>query len=461
MLEERTLFETIENLKINNEIALDKKRGLLIDIAAQAVNSLIERLTSSRYFPKSFSKKVEIIKIHGDDKIVKLINEFRHFKNSKTIDIESIAGLVLAIVNYVGCGDSIYSQRVSELTKIVNSVSIETVEGYKCFNLLHGDVLDCGSDLLVLSTHANPEKPLSGAVLKGIKQKLGIEVDPEKIFQIVRPGSIWICFQALSENDKFKNILTVRMKKCNEDAEFEAFYGDAIKGVFSAISSLEFQGFSFKTISLPVLYGSRIKDYSAAVSILLNNSITWLKKSENTRVINFVINENTELSSWDKALDRSLGRSFVNLGNNLILDSMIKEITTLIMNNKKMLFDDLIDPLFNSLNSQDPCVENVCVNGRKFAEMIVSELLCDNGLKEEKELMNNIEKLGREKIIAPWICSYMHGLRIFGNEMVHSKLNVSGYFPQKLNNVDFISGLSAIRALINFRLEYLKGRKSR
>lgn len=52
----------------------------------------------------------------------------------------------------------------------------------------------------------------------------------------------------------------------------------------------------------------------------------------------------------------------------------------------------------------------------------------------------DIEELSQKKIIAPWIGSYMHSLRIFGNEMVHSKLS----------NVDCISSLSAIRALINF-----------
>jgi hypothetical protein len=221
--------------------------------------------------------------------------------------------------------------------------------------------------------------------------------------------------------------------------------------MYASIAALEQMEYSFPVVSMPVLYGQRILDYPAAVESLIRHAVAWLKKSDHTHTIQFVVYNGNELRDWDKAMNTCLGHTLVSTGHNAVLESLRHEVSHHAKQYRNGPLNGAIRPLLEALSRQeDLCIENICVFGRKLVEIMLDVLLPRLGLTSGPQLMQNIETLRQSSRIAPWIISYMHSLRIFGNETVHVRPEDVGYCPANLAPGDLVSALSAIRSLLVF-----------
>ena len=70
--------------------------------------------------------------------------------------------------------------------------------------------------------------------------------------------------------------------------------------------------------------------------------------------------------------------------------------------------------------------------------------------KPSGDLLNSIEKLRKTGMIAPWVSSYMNGLRVVGNKSVHPAHKIPKYLPQQLGSADLVTTMSAARCLLDF-----------
>jgi hypothetical protein len=192
-------------------------------------------------------------------------------------------------------------------------------------------------------------------------------------------------------------------------------------------------------------------DYAAAVESLIRHAVRWLKQSAHTNTVQFVVYYADDLEDWDAAMNRSLGRSYVAAGSDRVLESLCQELNHLAFGHHASPLTDAVRPLAEALARRETlCIETVCVFGRKLVEVMLAKLLPSLGLREGPVLLNNIEELRKSSRVAPWICSYMHSLRVFGNETVHTRAGESGYLPARLDRGDLVSALCAIRALLSF-----------
>ena len=342
------------------------------------------------------------------------------------------------------------------ITETINSVSVETPQGYKTFSLVHGDITQLPADLLVLSAYGNASYAPEGQIVEALRQQYEIVVTAEPRW-LNFSGQCWTSFQEQIKSAPFSSILTVFMPQLAWNDNPRSLFEEAVFGVFASLAALEYKGRSFPCVSLPVLYGHRVltehalgdEYYSQIIEILIRQGLHWLRKSDHTHTIQFVVYEKQQLPAWDAAMNTIMGRSLIAGGTDAVLTSLCQEIVHIIRSQPDVRLAGATGPLADALlRTNLLSIENICVWGRKLVEAMLAVLLPNLGIKPDRELASNIEALGRSKSVAPWITSYMHSLRIFGNESVHARSDAPGYHPARLDHGDLVSALSAIRSLL-------------
>ena len=453
-----TFQAAIDGFRQLADYGCDERASYLFDLVDQAVDGYI--VSRGRWQEtlagKSLGKKIAVLDNEKDEDLKSAVKRFRSLRlkilKSPRFTDEMIAGLKSAaakVVSTAGAEERTFSCRVPLGSKIVNSVSIETIGGFRYFHILHADVFSVPADLTVISTHANATEPPSGQLVSALKKR-GIEIDPEKVFQIIENGSTWTCFQPVQGYENVHAILTARIKASRGRDDPTEFFDRAVKGIFTSLAALEYLGHRFQTVNMPVIYGQRIVDYQGAIRSLVQNSLTWLKKSDHTECINFVVYSSDELEQWNTALNSCLGRSMIAAGSNEVLAGMTHEVIIELEALPDSSINTALEPLRRALSARDKiCVQSVCIFGRKMCELVCCQLLEKQSLKASNDLCSNIERLRESKIAAPWICSYMHSLRIFGNETVHERSEVK-YLPRTLGQNDLLAALTAVRAVLAF-----------
>ena len=337
----------------------------------------------------------------------------------------------------------------------INSVSVETAQGYKTFNLMHGDITQVPTDLLVLSAYGDAVSPPEGQVVQALRQR-GVFIAPEPRW-LNFSERCWTSFQQQEGGGPLSALLTVFIRQLAWNGDPLPVFEEAVLGVFASLAALEYRREAYKRVSLPVLYGQRIlKEHSRGgelylrlIETLIRQGLLWLKKSDQTHTIQFVVFEEEQMVAWDEAMNKTMGRSLISAGSDAVLVSLCQEIIDAIHSRPDGRLAGAVVPLVDALAHQDRLsIENVCVWGRKLVETMLLVLLPIIQIKPDRDLASNIEALGKSKAVAPWIVSYMHSLRIFGNESVHAKGDTPGYHPSRLEKGDLVSALSAVRSLL-------------
>jgi hypothetical protein len=343
---------------------------------------------------------------------------------------------------------------VPQRAALINSVSVETPHGFRIFELQHGDILSINTDLLVISAPDNTGQRAGGMLAEQLMTRFGFAVEvPHTSIDFGGGVSAWM--QTGTPDLLFKHLLTLRIAEPTPQANAENtadLYDRVVRAAFASIATQEFLGHTFRSIALPVLDRKRIANYEAAIRSLLHYAFLWLRQSHHTDVVRLFIYEERDLRLWSAAMDMTLGRSFVDAGNEAMLRGLCHEIIAKI--NGGVLAGPLAEletPLRMSISSPDKiCVQTVATFGRKLAETITEQLCIANNLPIKRELLMNIEAIRVAKVTAEWITSYLHSLRVFGNEGVHSLSGKHAVLPSQLSSDDLMTILCAIRALMNY-----------
>jgi hypothetical protein len=92
--------------------------------------------------------------------------------------------------------------------------------------------------------------------------------------------------------------------------------------------------------------------------------------------------------------------------------------------------------------------------GRTVAEVLVAELLIRwNVSSAGNNLCTDIENLAASKRVSPWITSYLHVLRLFGNEATHDK-STGIRRPERPMGGDLIVIHAALNRVLGFCCDY-------
>jgi len=350
--------------------------------------------------------------------------------------------------NLLALSNEEFDLRVPTESTIINSATVESPKGFRIINLLHTDLILQKTDLLILTTTTTEER--AGLFFDRLKKQCDFPVtELNPLYSLNRN----VFTSLLKGNDQtgFKYLLVLSLPKRDQDETMELMSRWINLSILSSLAVLEIQDLNIKSISMPVLRGHFLRnknEYVALANLLLKTSAVWLKKSEFTTEINIGVYYKDEINQWNDAMNSALGRASVNKDH--LIDEVCKDLNKLIDKHLDSSLKDALKPLKTYLHQSDEIgIESIFIQGRKLVELIVSDLAKKYNLKISGELMNNIEKF-REIKLAPWILSYMHTLRVFGNEGVHVRLDGKTYTPNILSKSDLINGLTAIRALLLF-----------
>ena len=217
--------------------------------------------------------------------------------------------------------------------------------------------------------------------------------------------------------------------------------------MFSVISILEIQGEQNKTIAIPLLgAGDQQIDSKIIVPQLIDISLEFLKYSRHLNKIYFVVYSDDDAKEFNTVMNNSLGRNKLQTPKGELASILKNDLISTI---NKVLDGKLNNIILNDLkrvvNSDFRSFEFGAIS-RKAIEYILDDINPDS--KKQFELIKKIDALNA-KGVASWILSYLHLIRVFGNEAVHNKEQNSRK-PEVVESKDLEIGLYCMIRILDF-----------
>jgi len=325
-----------------------------------------------------------------------------------------------------------------------NSVGIETSHGYRTFELWHGDLLEpeAAADLLVTSAFALAYQPVPGTVFGALHQAWGLD------FRTVRPAldlrsalSIWISEPLTSGH--FGRLL------CVELVGGELRLEEAIANVFVGVAVLEAKGIAIRSVALPLLgSGNQRLEPREVVTVLVPEARRALERLASLERVLFVERDEARVALLDEAVDGHLGRVRVRLPKKQLHAHLLEDIREVIAALALRSSEDqrrTLSDVRDLLHEEARAIE-IGIAARRVAEMVVAGVVGSGS--RGKDLAKRIEHAASAGV-APWIRSYLHTLRLFGNESAHVK-SVEKRQPAHLDEEDLAVCLFCIQRVLVF-----------
>lgn len=344
---------------------------------------------------------------------------------------------------------------------LLNTVSVETPNGFRTFNLFQGDLCDSNAELLVVSTHANPLAGMDGMVMKSMEERLNVDFSTLRPLLLLRDaaGSYLVDSGGILGSCR---VLLVRIPGANtimrQGEEPIRVYKDILWTVFGSLAALEMDEEipHLKSMALPLLGGMREYEIPNIMETLLHQALGWLKASRFMEKVDFYVFEEDHVTEWEDAMNRALGRRVVNLASNAALEGLQQELRAQIERSKGLDQDALqkiLLPVEEYLKSDSVYFHSVAMAARQTVEHMVQNIRDMHELPCQKDLFHEIKLLYDKDIIAPWIVNHFHCLRILGNEGVHAKGSVL-YRPKELQEADLMALLCSLLRVLMFWEEW-------
>jgi O-acetyl-ADP-ribose deacetylase (regulator of RNase III) len=341
--------------------------------------------------------------------------------------------------------------------KQFNAIQIETIWGYKSFEIYQGDItnLDFSVDILAVSVAPNCYIPVKNTVVGALfeNHKINLEELLDRCeFDLREPFSCWVSKEI--SNPKFKRLLCAEiLYSMDKETDIQ----EIIESVFIILSILESKEIEIKTIALPLLgTGILSNDINWVIKSILDYSLKYLQRSQYLNRVILVAYEEEKAELLDKAMNEVLHRVKIVLPKEEYIERIKGEFITAIEEAKR-LADDSKVPLFLDLNrivlDRESRSFELGIVARKLVEFIVEDISQQKqGNLNQK--VENLRKSSKPKI-AEWITFYMHVLRVLGNEAAHEIGGVER-IPIILSESDLEICLLCICRLMNFWLDFRK-----
>jgi O-acetyl-ADP-ribose deacetylase (regulator of RNase III) len=304
--------------------------------------------------------------------------------------------------------------------ELLNIVELQKPDGYCSVEIYNGDItkLETPVDLLVVSAFRNSFVPTPGTVIGALYRNLSIDIErlfiQEKLN--LREGlNCWITDKA--DSDLYKRIMIVEMLPgWDNDINID----DIFRNMFIAISVMAQMGYEIKTVALPSLgTGNQMLDFTETINSLLTRLDKHIQNNLGVERIMFVEYDKEKSRKLSDALDKTLNRVSFKLPVDEMIENLKDDILKSIHKNAS---DDFLNTeTFTYLkrtfeNSSARSVEYglAC---RRLAEKMISDMYFRDSTSK-LTFLQKIRKIAKNNV-AQWIVTYLHLIRVFGNEAAH------------------------------------------
>jgi len=330
---------------------------------------------------------------------------------------------------------------------LLNQLAIDTSHGLRTIELYEGDITTIGfsADLLAISAFRSSYTPTRGTVIESLAKNLAIKVKDLRqncALDLRESLGIWISRELRA--GPFRRLLCVEI--IGNDLSIE----ELIENVFVGLAVLEAKGTAVTSLVLPVLgAGSQKIPAGKILGSLLPAAKRAIDRSLRLERISFIEINPARAAELDIAMNELLGRSNIRLPKGSLMQNLKADILASISKSQVLVplgHQNLIDEMRRVLNIESARSFEVGILGRRSVEFVVDDLL--NQKRSSPNLDIKIDELAHLGV-AGWIRSYMHVLRMLGNESAHEKDN-SGKHPSFASEEDLVISLFCLLRVWNF-----------
>ena len=425
--------------------------GQLLDTTAQILELETEYFMGSKPLSNSLGDLQEIFDGLQQKELGGRLKDIRNYRRTINIlspslrETHELCELVLGLVSVSQFGQEEKKNRIRYEPELFNSTGIDTNQGFSRFDLYHGSLTGIDCDIAIISAERT-DAGLDGQVYNGLKWLYDLNFEQPEFSLSSQYGNIDL-FKVESNQCKFNHLIVVSTKSENDIEKYKRL----IQYAFSFLSFAGHTGIKSKSIGLSLLFGNCLDDKKKLEQILIETSIHWLNASSESHSIRCSIFYTELLEEFNTLMNKSLNRTFAESGSNSILSALINELKIELSKFLDTELNEGATPLLSALSVKGAInIQLVCTFARTLCELIVKETLASREKKVSGDLLSSIERLRNDGIASPWICSYMHGIRILGNKSVHPNKVTPSYEPKILGENDLTNALTGIKAILDF-----------
>ena len=346
-------------------------------------------------------------------------------------------------------------------TMLVNIVSIATPHGWRSIELREGDItqpdVSAQPDVLVVSSFRGNYYPVPKTVIGCLHDQLGLSVmqlaeAPE--FQVGMRDA-WMT-PPLETGLPFQRLACVEMLDMRADAEHsEETIKRAVRSLFGLLAVAEINGVSIKRIAMPILgTGNQGLKMEAVMPWMIETISKLLGNLSSIHTVQlYVLREGAQAAQiLNKLLEREQSTSVkVSAESEALASQVCAKLNALLEKSGNLDRDNAAAVELLSLLKRDAgSFITLAALARRLVEAIVQGVASEKGAKAEAELIKKIEGLASHGV-APWMLSYMHTLRVFGNEAVHEKQPKERH-PRAVNKWDLMVLLLCLDRVLEWGL---------
>jgi hypothetical protein len=334
---------------------------------------------------------------------------------------------------------------------LINFIEIETRSGYRSFEIHKGDItnLDFKVDMIGISAFSGCYYPSYGTVIGAFFEK-DVDIDRmsrNPLIDLRDSFGVWVS-DKMNEDYLFNHLICLEMIGTNFSID------QLLENLFSVISILEVKKFKIETIALPILgTGNQMLSLNDVVPILIESSLDFLKHAKYLEKIIFVVRDEDKVVFLNEKMNEFLGREKIKSPVGPLVESIKQEIIAEISKINKLNNEDSVFKELERVISNDFQAYELGGISRKVVEFILNDLIPEKNQKFE--LFKKIDSLKNHVNAAQWIVSYLHMLRIFGNESVHDKKD-KNITPEFIDVNDLTLCLFCLQRVLNFYSSHKK-----
>ena len=345
--------------------------------------------------------------------------------------------------------EDIDASKIPDSDQLLTTVGFDSPYGYKRVEVRHGDItqLSIRHDLLVISAFKGGYLPTPGSLMGALLTNLGLSVEElaqDMFLDLRKPLSTWISRPL--ENFSFKRILCVEMVGTEFSIE------ETFENLFASVGLLHSKQIDAQSIVMPLLAsGEQGIPKQEIIQTLLPLCKNALFASPSLNSITFAERRIEKALEIDTVINETLGRKELKFPRNEVMEALRTEILELASQAAERYPEaELFSEIINVFRREDLRSFEAGVLARRLVEFVVNDVIRKSGATPGIDLYKKIETLHNRKV-SMWMSSYMHLLRIFGNESVHERDD--SRLPRELTENDFIISLFCMNRVLRFWLE--------
>ncbi|WP_262269581.1 DUF4145 domain-containing protein [Microvirga yunnanensis] len=331
----------------------------------------------------------------------------------------------------------------------LNLLDVPTVRGTRTIELWQGDICTPPEhvDALVVSAIEDDYAPTPTSVIGALLRVHSIDIS-----ELAKRPSLnldalctWLSFSGAEA--PFGGIICVNVPADASDLR------EVFQNAFIALAVAERKYPEIRTIAMPILStGDHRRDVRHVTDVLMQESVGFLERAHSVKKIIFMAQSQQKASELSNAMNLYLGREQGVSAKGQVADAVRAELQELL--HRVTVLDPAGAPIYSNMSrlllSRESQSFEIGTLGRRLAEHVCGHVVTDKKTASA-DLMTKINALPSLGI-AHWIASYMHILRVFGNEEVHQKAKEKS--PPVLSPGDLIVCLSAICRVLDFWTDY-------